>query len=200
MTKTRRKTHSYGHSSFGVLVIPVEASLGAALNVFIEISLDGAVLQERVDVNIIFVGAQRHADITEVIHHSFPRISPFAGRCGAPGAVVAGHPLSELIIFSCSSFFRTPVYLRDEDRLGSDHRHLILEVADEGIVIIALVACPIPSRIDMDSIAKVAVGDGMRGIVLILALIAGTRDPYHALKSVLSDDIDNRLEIVVQGR
>ena len=96
-----------------------------------------------------------------MIHHSLPSISPFAGRRGAPGAIVAGHPLSELIVFSCSGSLRTPVYLRDKDRLGSDHRHLFLEVVDKGVVVVALVTGPIPSRVDMDSIAKVAVGDGM---------------------------------------
>ena len=185
---------------FGILIIPIKTSLGAALNVFIEISLDGTILQESVDVDIVLIGTQRHADIAKVIHHRFPRVSPFAGRCGAPSAIVAGHPLSKLIVFSCSGSLRTPVYLRHQYRLGSDHRHLLLEVVDKGIVVVALIAGPIPSRVDMDSVTKVAVGDGMRGIVLILALIAGTGNSYHAFESVLTDDVDNRLEIVVQSR
>ena len=39
----------------GILIIPIEASLGTAFYVFIEISLDATILQERVNVDIVFI-------------------------------------------------------------------------------------------------------------------------------------------------
>ena len=51
----------------------------------------------------------------------------------------------------------------------------------------------------MHGIAEVAVGNRIRGIILILALIACARNPDNTLEAILSDDINHWLEIISHG-
>ena len=68
----------------GILVIPVEAGLTASLRISLQSSLDLTSFQEVVDIKIIISTGQRHADVSEMIHHLLPGIAPFAGSGSSP--------------------------------------------------------------------------------------------------------------------
>ena len=51
----------------------------------------------------------------------------------------------------------------------------------------------------MHGIAEVAVGNRIRGIILILALIAHARNPDNTLEAILTNHINHWLEIIPHG-
>ena len=182
-----------------ILIIPVETGQTACLRVSLQACLDLTSFQEVVDIKIIISTGQRHADVSEMIHHLLPGIAPFAGSSSSPWTQVAGHPLSKLIILTGTWFLRAPVYLRNKNRFIFYNRHLLLEIIDESVGIIVGITCPIPSRIYMHGIAEVAVGNRIRGIILILALIARARNPDNTLEAILANHINHWLEIISHG-
>ena len=74
-----------------------------------------------------------------------------------------------------------------------------MELADEGVVVVALVARSVPSGINMDGIAEVDVVYGILGIVGILRLVACSRHPDDPVETIVANDIDNWLEEVAEG-
>ena len=93
---------------------------------------------------------------------------------------------------------RTPVYLRDEDGIGIHHGHSIVEtiafVRDTGIIVAAV----IPARIVMNGITDVIAGHGIGLITAIVRLIARTRHPDDARKTIGTDLVNDGLEEIVQ--
>ena len=68
----------------GILIIPVETGLTACLRVSLQSCFDITGLQEVVDIEIIVSTGQCHTDVSEMIHHFFPGITPFAGSSSSP--------------------------------------------------------------------------------------------------------------------
>ena len=92
----------------------------------------------------------------------------------------------------------TPVHLGDKDRIGINHGHGIMEtvtfVSDVGIVVAAV----IPAGIVVNGIADVVAFDGPGGITAVIRLIACSRHPDNARKTVGTDLVDDGLEEIVQ--
>ena len=134
-----------------------------------------------------------------MIHNSFPCVAPLRCWSCSPCTIVWSYPLAKLIILTSSRLFGTPVDFTHKNRLSVNHRHLFLEITNECLMVIAVVACSIPSRIYMHSITIVIIANRIGSIVLILRLIACTRNPNDTLKTISTYDINYRLKIVTHS-
>ena len=106
-----------------------------------------------------------------------------------------------------TSLLRAPVNLGDNNGVGVDHRHLIMELTDlfllAGLNVLVpvntFIATAVPARVVMHSIADVIASDGIVLIVSIARLPACTGNPDNTRKAVFADFVDNGLEEVVHG-
>ena len=92
---------------------------------------------------------------------------------------------------------RTPIDLCNHDRIGADDGHLVAKLLDGLVCVVAVIAATIPSSVVVYGIADIFTRDGVRGIFLVVALIACARHPDDALEAVLTNLVHNRLEEVV---
>ena len=100
----------------------------------------------------------------------------------------------------------TPVNLGDDDGVGIDDGHLIVELVDFvplGLLQVGLgqflVLAAVPAVVVVDGIANVVARDGIGLIVGIAGLPARAGHPDDAGEAVGADEVDNGLEIVVHG-
>ena len=152
---------------------------------------------------------QGHRDIAIVVEHSLVADAPLrgAGRCPSAKVLVDGVAPFVHLVEDARLLDGAPIDLGDEDGIGLDDRHLLLELSDElalalldvGVAVHLAVVASVPAGIDVDGIADVAAFDGMDGVVGIARLEACTRHPDDALEAIGSDHIDDGLEVVVQS-
>ena len=104
-----------------------------------------------------------------------------------------------LIIMSGAFLFRAPVYFRDDDGIGIDHRHLLPKLRYLGLRVGVLVTTAVPSAVVVNGISYIVALNGMRSISGIVGLPAGAGHPNNARKPVGSYLVHYRLKEVVQG-
>jgi len=103
-----------------------------------------------------------------------------------------------LVVVSGSRLLRTPVDLRDDDGMGVNHRHGLMELPDAIFRIGLAVTCAIPAGIIMDGIADVITADGISGVAAIVALPSTSRHPDDAGEAIGTYFVDDRLEELLQ--
>ena len=104
-------------------------------------------------------------------------------------------------------FLRTPVNLGDDDGVGVDDGHLVVELLnlltlaclDVLVAVNALVAAAVPAGVVVDGVTDVIAGDGVGLVIGIARLPAGAGHPDDAGEAVLADLVDHGLEEVVKG-
>ena len=144
-----------------------------------------------------------------MVEHSLVADAPLRGAGRSPGAEVLVDGVAPFVhlVEDARLLDGTPIDLGDEDGIGLDDRHLLLELGDElalalldvGVAVHLPVVAAVPARIDMHGIADVIALDGVDGVVGIARLEARTRHPDDALEAVGPNHIDDGLEVVVQG-
>ena len=186
------------------------AGSGAGLGIAVE-GRNGVqrVLDHFVEVEVVVRVRQGHRDIAIVVEHSLVAYAPLRGAGRSPSAKVLVDGVAPLVhlVEDARLLDGTPIDLGDEDGIGLDDRHLLLELSDElalalldvGVAVHLAVVASVPAGIDVDGIAYVAAFDGMDGVVGIARLEACTRHPDDALETIGSDHIDDGLEVVVQS-
>ena len=149
-----------------------------------------------------------HGDVAVVVEHGLIANAPLG--CGSCC------PCAEVLIYGIAPFVdlvkhfrlgnRTPVNLGNEDRIGLDNGNLLLELIDEislallyAVAINLTIIAAIPSGIYVNGIGDVLSRDGIGFIVGIARLVACTWYPDDALETVGADEVNDRLEIVVQS-
>ena len=104
-----------------------------------------------------------------------------------------------LIIMTLSrGVLRTPVNLGNNNRVGINYRHLLMELLNLVLRIGIGIAAAIPSSIVMNGITDVIALDRISSITGIVGLPSSTRRPDNTRKAVFADLIDDRLEIVME--
>ena len=104
-----------------------------------------------------------------------------------------------VVVALLAGVFGTPVYFGDDNGVGVHHGDCLVELANQVVVVIMVVAATIPSGVVVYGIADVVAGDGIFGIAAIVALPSCSRYPDDAGEAVGANLIDDGLEIVVQG-
>ena len=107
---------------------------------------------------------------------------------------------------AAAGVLRTPVNLGDNDGVGIDHRHLVVELVNLvllGLLQVSsrqfLVLAAVPAVVVVYGIAYVVARYGVGLIVGIAGLPARARYPHDARKAVGANLVDHRLEVVVHG-
>ena len=105
--------------------------------------------------------------------------TPYRGTTSGPCTVVGLHPFIMLIIVTRTWFFRTPVDLGDDDRIGIYYRHLVVELSNlclsSGSHVLSLpvlIGATIPAVIVVYGITDVFSRDGIFLIIGITGLPA----------------------------
>ena len=190
------------------LLVPIETSHTACLvrieSVVFHVGLVGrnhlVVLEILVDVDVASGARKRHGNVAVVVEQCLVSLAPLGGGTRGPRAIVARHPVAMLVVVSRTFLLRTPIDLRNHDRMGFHHWHLLLELTDVVGGVVAVIAGAVPACVVVYGVAHVLVLDRAGCKVAVVRLPARARYPDDARETILANLVDDRLEEVVQSR
>ena len=150
---------------------------------------------------------QRHGNVAKLVEHSLEGLTPFRRGSRSPRAKILIHDLSHLVILDGAILVclrrlgflqRTPVYFGDEDRISVNDGNGLMEGIDlVGWIRVIVAGIIIPAGVVMHSITNIVAFDGPREIAAIVRLVTRARNPDDASKTIGTNLINNRLEVVV---
>ena len=174
--------------------IPVPASTGTSLPDTTECSLSLARLEILCNIHVCICTRKSHRDVVVVVEHSLVSIAELSCATCSPSTIVSNNPVAVLVVVAVATVLRTPVNLSNNDRLACHNRNLLLEGVDRCVVVVLSIRSAVPIRIEVYGITVIVIVYRILGIVSVVRLPSCTRNKNDTSVTVLTDNVDDRLE------